>query len=208
MPATRFALRKLFGPFVLFLALASAMPASAVTLDQVVGLSKAGVSEAVILALIDRDKTILTIESDQLIALKNDGVSEAIIVALLKSGRAEGEAAAIANAALNASTITSALSTGPDLVIVGHGPDRPNAGHQDGFYSGPPAEGYALPYTGFLPYSPYAQRPVTPRRSDLAVAPSTCVAQSSPAPSVTPWRIGPDCAQQIQPRQIQPRRRR
>jgi hypothetical protein len=178
-------------------------PASAVTLDQVVALTKAGVSEAVILAVIDRDKTILTIEPDQLIALKKDGVSEAVILAMLKSGRAEGEAAANANAALNAEMVTSALSPGPDVVIVGHGPDRPNSGHQDGFYSGPPV--YALPYSTFLPYSPYPQGS---RRPDVAVVPSSCVAPLSPAPSVTPWRLGPECAQPIQPRHPQPRRRR
>jgi hypothetical protein len=208
MIGTRYAL-KLVGALLLFLALAPAR-VSAVTLDQVVTLSKAGVSEAIILALIDRDKTILTIEPDQLIALKNDGVSETVIVALLKSGRAEGEAAANANAALNASTIMSALSPVPDLVIVGHGPERPNTDHHDGFYSGPPAYGYTLPFSQYLPYSPYSQQSYTSRRADLAVAPSLCIAQaqSGPAPAVTPWRFVTECPQQIQPRQIQSRRRR
>lgn len=198
MIATRYAL-KLVGALSLFLALAPAR-VSAVTLDQVVTLSKAGVSEAIILALIDRDKTILTIEPDQLIALKNDGVSEEIIVAMLKSGRAEGEAAANANAALNASMIMSALSPVPELVIVGHGPERPNTDHHDGFYSGPPAYGYSLPYAPFIPYSPYAQQSYTSRRSDLAAAPSLCMAQvqSGPAPSVTPWRFVTECPSQMQ----------
>jgi hypothetical protein len=209
MIATQGTLRTLFGSFLLILALATAAPASAVTLDQVVALSKAGVSEAVILALIDRDKTILTIEPDQLIAMKNDGVSEAIIVALLKSGREEGDAAANANAALNAAMITSALPPGPDLVIVGHGPDRPNAGHQEGFYSGPPAYGSALPYAAVVPYPPYSQRSSS-RRQDTAVAPSLCIAQvqAGIAPSITPWRFVTECPQQMQPRQVQPRRRR
>ena len=99
--------------------------ASAVTVEQIVSLSNAGVSQTVILALIDRDKTIFTLEPDQLITLKNDGISDEIIVAMLKSGRAEGEAAADANAAVNAAIITSALSVGPDPVVVGHGPERP-----------------------------------------------------------------------------------
>jgi hypothetical protein len=209
MLAMRCTLRGLVGLFVLMLALAPA-PVLAVTLDQVVTLSKAGVSEAVILALIDRDKTIVTIEPDQLIALKNDGVSEAIVLALMKSGRAEGEAAANANAELNASMIASALSPVPELVIVGHGPERPDTVHPDGFYSGPPAYGYALPYSSFLPYSPYSQRSFRSRRSDLAVTPSSCNGQSPilVAPAVTPWRLGPECGQPIQPRQMQPRRRR
>jgi hypothetical protein len=202
-------LLKLFGMLLIVLALAPA-PASAVTLDEVVTLSKAGVSEAVILALIDRDKTILTIEPDQLVALKNDCISDAIILAMLKSGRAEGEAAANANATLNAAAMTSALSPGPDVVIVGHGPERPNTDHRDGFYSGPPAYGYSLPYSPLVPYSPYALDPFASRRSDFVAAPSLCIAQvqSGIAPSVTPWRFVTDCPQQMRPRPTPSRRRR
>src|SRR5437667_2735929 len=60
--------------------------ASAVTVDQIVALSKAGVTDTVILALIDRDRTIFPIEPEQLVALKREGVSEAVIIAMLKSG--------------------------------------------------------------------------------------------------------------------------
>src|ERR1700742_1851371 len=46
--------------------------ASAVTVDQIIALSKAGVSEAVILALLDRDGNVLSIEPEQLVALKRE----------------------------------------------------------------------------------------------------------------------------------------
>src|SRR5256885_1054813 len=79
---------RLFGALIaVFTMLAGT--ASAVTVDQIVALSKAGVSEAVILALIDRDNTILTIAPEQLVALKRDGLSEPVILAMLKSGRQE-----------------------------------------------------------------------------------------------------------------------
>src|SRR5256885_572528 len=39
---------------------------SAVTVDQIIALSRAGVSEAVILALLDRDGNVLSIEPEQL----------------------------------------------------------------------------------------------------------------------------------------------
>lgn len=68
--------------------------ASAVTIDDILYLSKAGVSESVILALIDRDKTVFTLAPDQLVSLKHDGVSDAVLLAMLKSGRDEGDAAA------------------------------------------------------------------------------------------------------------------
>ena len=131
-------------------------PASAVTVDQIVALSKAGVTDAVILALIERDHTILAIEPDQLVALKRDGVSEAVIIAMLKSGRAEGEEAARAESEYRDATIAASLSPYPETIIVGHGPDRPNTSYRD--WSRPrivsPAWSapYAVPYQG--PYAP------------------------------------------------------
>ena len=50
---------------IAFFALAP-VSASAVTVDQIVAMSKAGVSEAVILALLDRDGTVLTIDPELL----------------------------------------------------------------------------------------------------------------------------------------------
>src|SRR2546430_6041461 len=113
------------------------------TLFRSVSLSRAGVTDAVILALIDRDKTIFTIEPEQLIALKSQ-VSEAVILAMLKSGRDEGERAAQAASDLNAGFIMSSLSAAPDVVVVGHGPDVPNGGYggySNGILRGPPGGG-------------------------------------------------------------------
>jgi len=136
--------------FSLLLALTPAA-ASAVTVDQIVALSKAGVSEPIILALIDRDRTVFTIEPEQLVALRRDGLSEAVILAMLKSGRQEGEASANEAAAFNAAVIMSAMSVAPEVIIVGHGPERPNVGYQNGFSDIIPL---AIPYG--VPYgSPY-----------------------------------------------------
>jgi len=52
-----------------------ASPASAVTLDQVLSLAHAGVTDAVILALIDRDRTIFAVEPEQIVALQREGLS-------------------------------------------------------------------------------------------------------------------------------------
>lgn len=106
--------------------------ASAVTVEQIVALSKAGVSDAVILALLDRDRTVLTIEPEQLVVLKREGLSDSLILAMLRNGRAEGDEAARADASLNAAAILSSLdmsaAPNPQVVVVGHGPDRPNTG--------------------------------------------------------------------------------
>jgi hypothetical protein len=124
--------------------------ASAVTVDQIVSLAKSGVTDTVILAIIDRDHTVFAIEPEQIGALQRAGVSETVILAMLKSGRNEGEQAARADSAYNSEWIASTLSAEPQSISVGHGPDRPNMPHIDGFYSGPPAAGFyaALPWVG------------------------------------------------------------
>jgi len=147
--------------------------ASALTVEQVVALSKSGVTDTVILALIDRDRTVFDIGPEHIVSLQLDGLSEKVIQAMLKSGRDEGEQAARADSAYNSAWIASTLSPEPQSISVGHGPDRPNTPHIDGFYSGPPATSayIALPWGGYSSrghadhrraQQPYAaQQPVT-----------------------------------------------
>ena len=173
--------------------------ASAITIDQVVALARSGVTDTVILALIDRDRTVFAIEPEQIVPLQRDGLSEKVILAMLKSGRAEGEQAARADAAYNSAWIASGLATEPLTVSVGHGPDRPNTPHIDGFYSGPPVSAFAsAPYYG--PTFRYRKaQPFTERRSDEPRA--LCYAQqttyrgtTNPIPFVT------ECPAIMQPR--------
>lgn len=92
---------RIFRSLVLLVVVLAPAAASALTLDEIVYMSKAGVSESIILALIDRDKTVFTMTPEQVVALQTDGVSEAVILAMLKSGRAEGDAAARADEDFN-----------------------------------------------------------------------------------------------------------
>jgi hypothetical protein len=105
--------------------------ARAASVGEIVRLSKSGVSDDVILALIERDKTIFTIAPDDLLALKSEGVSEAVVVAMLKSGREEGEEAVARQAAQAAAERAEVALLAPNVVVIGHGPDRPNSGHYD-----------------------------------------------------------------------------
>src|SRR5439155_3274469 len=162
--AARDAVRAMLGRLVVAgvvaITLLAPTAAVAVTVDQVVALSQAGVTDAVILALIDRDRTIFAIEPEQIVKLQRDGLSQAVIVAMLKSGREEGEQAARADAAYNTASIAAALAPAPELVIVGHGPDRPNTGHTDTLnwiYTGNP--GYSG-YSGYSGYGEYGGIPV------------------------------------------------
>jgi hypothetical protein len=180
------------------LALLSPRAASAITVDQIVSLAKSGVTDTVILALIDRDRTVFAIEPEHIVSLQRDGVSEKVILAMLKSGRVEGEQAARADAAYNSAWIASALVTEPETVTVGHGPDRPNTPHIDGFYSGPPAAWFTEPYYA----AAFSRRtPVAPRRSNEPRA--LCYAQGSSSfrgSGVTPFVTA--CPDVMQPRHL------
>ena len=61
--------------------------AEALTIRDVIELTKAGVSEEVLLALIDVDGGVYASDTETLKALKEAGVSERVMVALVRSGR-------------------------------------------------------------------------------------------------------------------------
>ena len=168
--------------FFLFALLTVTSRVSAATVDQIVALSKAGISEPVILALIDRDRTIFTIDPEQLVTLKQDGLSDVILMAMLKSGRAEGEAAFREQSAANAAAILSTLTTAPELVIVGHGPEYPN-GHRYDPYS----DGFGFPTYPIVP-APYVSPYAPPA---LLVQSAPCVPHhGSTMPCAAPIRRG------------------
>ena len=132
--------------------------ASALTVQEVVALSKAGVSDEVLLSLIDRDKTIFAIDNDQLIALTRDRISEKLVVAMLRSGRQEPPPTA------QAASVTHAVPADPGTFMFGHGPSKPNTYHEfDQLGLGGPLVVYGAPY--FVP--PYA--------APLALSPHPCL---------------------------------
>ena len=61
--------------------------AEAVTIRDIIELTKAGLSDQVLLALIEVDRGVFAIDSATVKQLKDVGVSEAVIVALIRSGR-------------------------------------------------------------------------------------------------------------------------
>jgi hypothetical protein len=134
------------------------LPVSAfgLTPQDLVALSKAGVSETVLLAMIERDNTIFAIDANQLIALKRDGLSEKVVIAMLRSGRdpqppsSPGTVATLAQVAPSAEPAADGVN-GPLLVGVGHGPDRPNTYHNFDTLSGPT---YVSPFVYSRPYLP------------------------------------------------------
>jgi hypothetical protein len=197
-------LRKLVVAGALFVGVLAPSSASAVTLDEIIGMARAGVTDAIILALIDRDKTVFPIEPERIVTLQREGLSEAVIVALLKSGREEGDQAARADAAATADWIMASMPTEPLLVIVGHGPDRPNVAHPDGFYSGPPAHfpAFGAEYGASFSASrrPYGRRSFGISRFDAPR--QMCVAQVNSARSTKPLSYITECPPVMQPRRL------
>jgi hypothetical protein len=66
---------------------AMAAPAEALTTRDIIELTRAGLGEDVLLALIEVDGSVFAIDPATLKALKAAGVSEKVIVALVRSGR-------------------------------------------------------------------------------------------------------------------------
>jgi hypothetical protein len=81
-----FMVRRIAFAFFAVLAVAAG-GAEAVTLRDVIELSKAGLSDPVLLALIEVDRGIFPIDTATMKQLKQAGVSEAVIVAMIRSGR-------------------------------------------------------------------------------------------------------------------------
>jgi hypothetical protein len=73
--------------FLLVLLPLSAVPADALTVRDVIELSKANVGDEVLLALIDVERPVFTINADTLKQLKQSGVSDTVIIAMIRSGR-------------------------------------------------------------------------------------------------------------------------
>jgi hypothetical protein len=119
--------------FLLILALATCTPtpASAVTLAEVVALAKGGVSEPVILALIERDQTLFSMSPDQLVRLQREGLSDTVLLALLKSGRPSEASLPKSPAALSAAQPSGPPLPPPAVVVVGHDPEYPNTRSAD-----------------------------------------------------------------------------
>ena len=78
-------LRRFF--IAVFAVLALASRADAVTIRDLIELSKAGLSDPVLIALIEVDQRVFTVDAATLKQLKEAGVSDAVVVALIRSGR-------------------------------------------------------------------------------------------------------------------------
>jgi hypothetical protein len=131
----------------------AAIPAAAVTPHEIVEMKKVGVSDTVLLAVIDRDQTIFTLDAKDLADLQREGISERVLLAMLRSGREPRPDAAPAttSAAPVAAPAVPAIADPGTFAVVGHDPDYPGAASS--YATGPvfyAADFYGAGYYGMV----------------------------------------------------------
>ena len=102
------------------LSAALAAPAEALTIRDIVELTRAGLGDEVLLALIDVDRGVYAIDKETLKQLKAAGVSDRVIVALVRSGReipVEPIPAPVADT-------QPVDAPAPQVVVIDHQPER------------------------------------------------------------------------------------
>ena len=90
----------------------------AVTVDEIIGLSKSGVSDSVLIALIDSDQTVFNLTPQQIADLKRAGVSDDVVVKMLTTARDFREQT-------RELAQQSPREQAPEVVVIGEKPPPP-----------------------------------------------------------------------------------
>jgi hypothetical protein len=112
---------------LLLVALAVCVPvtAHAVTVRDIIELSKAGLSDEVLIALIDADRTIFTLDTEQILDLKHAGVGEKVLLKMLATRR-EFEPAPGADVRIEQPS-NGQIASQPHVVVIGGPPAPPTS---------------------------------------------------------------------------------
>lgn len=155
---------RLLASAVLFL-LPLAAPAEALTIRDVIELTRAGVSEDVLLALIEVDGGVFAVDAETIKTLNDGGVSQRVIVALVRSGRERPlEPPAPA-------PVPEPAAQPPQVVVLDH-------------HDAPPAREVVVPVPVYIPVLTVPHRRVPRTHTDSAFVPF----QSGP-PAVRPVEV-------------------
>jgi len=109
-------MRPLIAAFLLVLGLAPA--AEALSVRDLIELSRAGLGDEVLLALIEVNRGVYAIDSATLISLKAAGVSDRVIAALVRSGREQPQMEPVHESA--DPPVEAAAPLTPQIVVVEH----------------------------------------------------------------------------------------
>lgn len=94
--------------------------AEAITVREIIELSKTGLSDEVLLALIDIERRVFPIDPETLKALKEAGVSERVILAMVKSGRIPPPQPEPAPAARVEAAPSPTPAPQPQVIVIEH----------------------------------------------------------------------------------------
>jgi hypothetical protein len=111
--------------------------ASAVTVRDIIELAKAGLSDDILIALIDADRTVFSLDKSEILDLKKAGVSKAVMLKMLRT-RTEFDAPAISQE-VDATPVVVPQAPVPEVVVVGAQPP-------------PPAVTVVVPQYFYVPY--------------------------------------------------------
>lgn len=170
VPQGRPPMRRLVLLFVAVVAL-SASPAQAITVRDIIELSRTGLSDEILLAIIDTERKVFPIDPATLKLLKDSGVSERVILAMVKSGRTQP----VEPAAAAPPVAAPADPPEPRVIVIDHH-DSP----------APPVREVAVPVPVYVPvYIPQhgTSRPIVPF-STIGL-PHSRLGLSSPPPKPT-----------------------
>ena len=98
--------------------------ADAVTVRDIIELTRAGLSDDIITALIDADRTMFTLDADQIVELKRAGVSPAVLLKMVRSRR-EFEPVVDTPVAPDPTVSVAQTDPQPHLVVIGAQPAPP-----------------------------------------------------------------------------------
>ena len=139
-------------PLLLLAALLVPATASAVTVRDIIELSKAGLPDDVLIAVIDADRTIFTLDKEQILTLKEAGVSRAVLLKMLRTRREFDAPPAPAPEV----TTSAAPPPQPGLVVIGAAPPPPvTVVVPQYFYVPVPIWGVAAPHAPRTPPQPF-----------------------------------------------------
>jgi hypothetical protein len=147
-------MRRTLLAFITVLALTSGR-AEAVTIRDIIELSKAGLSDAVLVALIEMDRRVFTIDNETLKQLQAGGVSDTVIIALIRAGRTTPPAPAVPppppqpQTPLQTTDPEPAPTREPQVIVIDHRDPPPAPQPQPQLYP----IGISVP--GFFPASPF-----------------------------------------------------
>jgi hypothetical protein len=106
-------------PLLVFTLAISAARADALTIRDIIELSRAGLGEDVLLALIEVDRRVFPVDPDTIKQLKESGVPERVIVAVVRSGRTPPIEPAPAR------TEPRSTVEEPQVIVIDHGNPPP-----------------------------------------------------------------------------------